>query len=62
MSVSNEEVEFFQKNGWLLTSTLVGQVKDMQQWVDEIAAWPVRLAGFKMMISSFSFLILLSCF
>ena len=33
MSISNEDVEFFRKNGWLATNLLVDQAKDIQNWV-----------------------------
>jgi hypothetical protein len=53
--ISEADVEFFHKNGWLLTDTLVGQIGDVQKWVDEIAAWPVRSS-----LSCFSALLTLS--
>ena len=34
--VSDADVEFFAKNGWLLTSTLVDHANDLQTWTDEV--------------------------
>ncbi|MGB6057474.1 MAG: phytanoyl-CoA dioxygenase family protein [Microthrixaceae bacterium] len=44
--LSREEVDHFTRTGWLLTETLDPRgVAELQQWADEIAAWPVAGEG-----------------
>ena len=38
---SEDAVESFERNGWLLTRTLdAAGVEDLRRWIDEVAAWP----------------------
>ena len=40
-SATPDAVEHFTETGWLLTATLDGQgVRDLREWVDEVAGWP----------------------
>ncbi len=34
--VSEADVKFFEKNGWLLTDTLVHRADELKQFVDEV--------------------------
>ncbi|MGB3410720.1 MAG: phytanoyl-CoA dioxygenase family protein [Microthrixaceae bacterium] len=44
--LSREEVDHFNRTGWLLTETLDSHgVTELQEWADEIAAWPVAGEG-----------------
>eukprot|EP00042_Codosiga_hollandica_P014311 m.32955 g.32955 ORF g.32955 m.32955 type:complete len:261 (+) comp42672_c0_seq1:270-1052(+) len=41
-AITQDQIDFFRTNGWLLTDTLTSKKTEIQQWVDEIASWPLK--------------------
>ncbi|MSO16062.1 MAG: phytanoyl-CoA dioxygenase family protein, partial [Ilumatobacteraceae bacterium] len=41
MHITTAQIDSYRRNGWLLCRPFVGgEIRDIQQWVDEIQHWP----------------------